>query len=377
MVGQSLDAIVSIGIAEMCICTSCSTYCTRFCSNSTISKATETWAVGTARGAAAHFRDTNRKYTIRRSSHQSFKSNYIGSGICSRLKLVYVWNRTFLIGTSKSADFQPTTWSKIRFSHFLLAFSCSQILFRAHNSLSNTQTHRFDISCARPEFSKWNTRFSRKISLLPMAWAVLVNFSPLKGRKSVFLSFCCQFLARRYILWLVTHFRTRTHVCLISDALCQGFRSEIWIFMGNIFLPRARAISGDLRPRHGRKSGFILFCWRFPARSYFSGLITHFQTHKHIGSTSVALDQIFRSEIRDFQGKYHFCIQNRWVLTIFGDFSPENGQKSRFLTFCWRFPARRYILGLITHFQTHKHIGLTSVALDQIFRSEIRDFHGK
>ena len=72
--GQSLDAIVSIGIAEMCICTSCGTYCTRFCSNSTFSIATETCAVGTARGAAAHFRDTNRKYGIRRLSHQSFKS---------------------------------------------------------------------------------------------------------------------------------------------------------------------------------------------------------------------------------------------------------------------------------------------------------------
>ena len=72
--GQSLDAIFSIGIAKMCSCTSCSTYCTRFCSNRAFSIATETCAVGTARGAAAHFRDTNRYYSIRRLSHQSFKS---------------------------------------------------------------------------------------------------------------------------------------------------------------------------------------------------------------------------------------------------------------------------------------------------------------
>ena len=74
MVVWSLNAIVSIGVAEMCSCTFCSTYCTRFCSYSAFSIATEMCAVGTARGAAAHFHDTNRDYGIQRSSHQSFKS---------------------------------------------------------------------------------------------------------------------------------------------------------------------------------------------------------------------------------------------------------------------------------------------------------------
>ena len=82
---------------------------------------------------------------------------------------------------------------------------------------------------------------------------------------------------------------------------------------------------------------------------------------------------------RVFEVKYDIFEETLVLPTeqaIFGDFSLENGQKSGFLTFCWRFPARRYILGLITHFQTHKHIGLTSVALDQIFRSEIWIFRG-
>ena len=92
----------------------------------------------------------------------------------------------------------------------------------------------------------------------------------------------------------------------------SGFSWEISL------LPRTNAISGDLSPQHGRKSGFLIFCWRFPARRYFSGLITHFQTHKHIGLTSVALDQSFRSEIRDFQGKYHFCLLHGrfWSISV-------------------------------------------------------------
>ena len=69
-----MNAIVSIGVAEMCNCTSCSTYCTRFCSYSAFSIATEMCAVGTARGAAAHFHETNRNYGTQRSYYQSFKS---------------------------------------------------------------------------------------------------------------------------------------------------------------------------------------------------------------------------------------------------------------------------------------------------------------
>ena len=108
-----MNAIVSIGVVKMCSCTSCGTYCTHFCSYTESTVATETCSVGTAKGAAAHFCDTNQNYGIQRSYHQNFnyvlyQIRYLQSfevDICLKLHI--------LAGTTKSAVFQQKTHKKL------------------------------------------------------------------------------------------------------------------------------------------------------------------------------------------------------------------------------------------------------------------------
>ena len=95
------------------------------------SVATETRAVGTARGAAAHFCDTNRNYGIQRSYHQNFNSvlyqiRYLQSfevDICLKLHI--------LAGTTKSAVFQQKH-KKTLFWRIGIVLKSYQIKYKVH-----------------------------------------------------------------------------------------------------------------------------------------------------------------------------------------------------------------------------------------------------